>query len=69
MSRKMSLEELADHCGRAVSSLGALLADFSASGIDKMAKRAMLISYFIGLERTQNISVRRTAFLRKVYLD
>ena len=48
MSRKMSLEELADHCGRAVSSLGALLADFSASGIDKMAKRAMLISYWVG---------------------
>ena len=44
----MSLEELADHCGRAVSSLGALLADFSASGIDKMAKRAMLISYWVG---------------------
>lgn len=67
MSRKMSLEELADHCGRAVSSLGALLADFPHPALIRWLKELCL--FLIGLERTQNISVRRTAFLRKVYLD
>ena len=44
----MSTDELVAHCSKAVESIGELLSDFSQSSIEKMTKRAMLISYWIG---------------------
>ena len=44
----MSTDELVAHCSKAVESIGELLSDFSKSSIEKMTKRAMLISYWIG---------------------
>lgn len=43
----MSANELQKHCNDAILKLQILLTEFSNSGIEKMTKRAMLISYWV----------------------
>lgn len=47
MSKKMDQNELAAHCREAIDAVASLLKHFTQSGIEKMAKRAMLIAYWI----------------------
>lgn len=47
MSKKMSAEELKEHCKEASKGVEAMLLSFANSSVDKITKRAMLISYWL----------------------